>query len=334
MFVFIAIEFQSTHPLRGATMRSFIKITPFKFQSTHPLRGATPHTIYNITTDRFQSTHPLRGATCNSAAFVAEYINFNPRTPCGVRPPRPLTRNAPCAYFNPRTPCGVRRRDHGGWRCGESISIHAPLAGCDYTARSFTTANTHFNPRTPCGVRPGEFPTDGAEIPDFNPRTPCGVRRHVRGLHAHRPGISIHAPLAGCDLLSANLRGLPVVFQSMHPLRGATSAISWLCTAAAFQSTHPLRGATCSRRYNTPARRISIHAPLAGCDRCAGLLRISHSSISIHAPLAGCDGNRARRTTWFCHFNPRTPCGVRHSCNCSCYVFDAISIHAPLAGCD
>ena len=79
--------------------------------------------------------------------------------------------------------------------------------------------------------------------------------------------ISIHAPLAGCDVDSAskaqkesgyfnprtpcgvrphsrqNLIGL-TTFQSTHPLRGATTpAVSGYC-ALKFQSTHPLRGAT------------------------------------------------------------------------------------------
>ena len=33
-----------------------------------------------------------------------------------------------------------------------------------------------------------------------------------------------------------------------------------------FQSTHPLRGATCVSVDTVPGADISIHAPLAGCD--------------------------------------------------------------------
>ena len=64
------------------------------------------------------------------------------------------------------------------------------------------------------------------------------------------------------------------------------------------------------RMASRPALAISIHAPLAGCDKpmrhplIAGL-------ISIHAPLAGCD---------FSH--KKSPFTAQ------------ISIHAPLAGCD
>ena len=57
--------------------------------------------------------------------------------------------------------------------------------------------------------------------------------------------ISIHAPLAGCDL------GLPI---------NAISNIK-------FQSTHPLRGATHIIQGYVTHGWISIHAPLAGCDK-------------------------------------------------------------------
>ena len=44
---------------------------------------------------------------------------------------------------------------------------------------------------------------------------------------------------------------------------------------------------------------------------------IQFRRISIHAPLAGCD-RPARRNRQSCaHFNPRTPCGVRPSRSCS-----------------
>ena len=56
---------------------------------------------------------------------------------------------------------------------------------------------------------------------------------------------------------------------------------------------------------------ISIHAPLAGCDR-LGYNRRFRTPISIHAPLAGCDVARCRRGACQTYFNPRTPCGVRH----------------------
>ena len=57
-----------------------------------------------------------------------------------------------------------------------SISIHAPLAGCDVDSHELSSLYAY-----------------------FNPRTPCGVRLAVHGLTLVPENISIHAPLAGCD---------------------------------------------------------------------------------------------------------------------------------------
>ena len=126
---------------------------------------------------------------------------------------------------------------------------------------------------------------------------------------------------------------LHIIFQSTHPLRGATAfpaSRSFPGTdfnprtpcgvrlrllglgpeIKRFQSTHPLRGATWSRASCARTMKISIHAPLAGCDHLRRFCLKLHR-ISIHAPLAGCDAARYRR------FRGRW-----------------ISIHAPLAGCD
>ena len=80
-----------------------------RFQSTHPVRGATVY--YNdidIATG-FQSTHPVRGATLRKAYTIMTIIYFNPRTPCGVRLYSVYRVMWGNYNFNPRTPCGVRR---------------------------------------------------------------------------------------------------------------------------------------------------------------------------------------------------------------------------------
>ena len=102
-------KFQSTHPLRGATCRLLSSRLSILFQSTHPLRGATSLAgLKDLVVKVFQSTHPLRGATIsvlfscfsmiisihaplagcdhNAASLFFIRQNFNPRTPCGVRP--------------------------------------------------------------------------------------------------------------------------------------------------------------------------------------------------------------------------------------------------------
>ena len=193
-----------------------------QFQSTHPLRGATTLLIVLAVYAEFQSTHPLRGAT------------------------KPVIKP----------------------RLGGEISIHAPLAGCD--------------------TRLLLFPTPAA--------------------------ISIHAPLAGCDPLICRKIWGEFLFQSTHPLRGATGKPIRAKKYTQFQSTHPLRGATGYGRSRLGRRNISIHAPLAGCDD-VGRNDESQHPISIHAPLAGCDYKKDPRRYSQRYFNPRTPCGVRPNRN-------------------
>ena len=168
--------------------------------------------------------------------------------------------------------------------------------------------------------------------------------------------ISIHAPLAGCDQ-GFMYRGVDaVIFQSTHPLRGATT-LNLLSRRVVTISIHaPLAGCDptawprpgwisyfnprtpCGvRRRLRRAYRdlwpISIHAPLAGCDALE-TNAAAQGDISIHAPLAGCDHFEDRFSPDRCHFNPRTPCGVRPALVTVLSAMTGISIHAPLAGCD
>ena len=234
--------------------------------------------------------------------------DFNPRTPCGVR--RRFRRSA-CVHvdFNPRTPCGVRRwtviiRPHL-----LPISIHAPLAGCDARPLDADSPRMYFNPRTPCGVRPRPFRQPAISL-YFNPRTPCGVRHREVVLRQDAINISIHAPLAGCDGHSGIRALLLRHFNPRTPCGVRLKRHGSNHDIYTFQSTHPLRGATSYRHRRPHVRRISIHAPLAGCDYDAGCGRDGRA-ISIHAPLAGCDRSTGLRFPVELNFNPRTPCGVR-----------------------
>ena len=101
------------------------------------------------------SIHALL-AECDQIKDIGDFfkVNFNPRTPCGVRLGFADGTPIEMGNFNPRTPCGVRRVRtdiRAGWY---QISIHALLAECDIFKFVLKNAKTHFNPRTPCGVRP------------------------------------------------------------------------------------------------------------------------------------------------------------------------------------
>ena len=81
-----------------------------------------------------------------------------------------------------------------------------------------------------------------------------------------------------------------MVFQSTHPVRGATTAAEYVAQREAiFQSTHPVRGATVPPRGDRGCPSISIHAPREGCDLSEQCAVVLDQVISIHAPREGCD---------------------------------------------
>ena len=80
---------------------------------------------------KFQSTRPSRGATFFSREQIFDVCIFQ-----STRPSRGATETVSVArvhadHFNPRAPRGARRLAENRVGHGESISIHAPLAGRD-----------------------------------------------------------------------------------------------------------------------------------------------------------------------------------------------------------
>ena len=145
--------FQSTHPLRGATVPSRL-IEHFVGISIHaPLAGCDPGQYHDSPREgNFNPRTPCGVRPQPKQARDPVSTHFNPRTPCGVRPDR-QRQGRRLVYFNPRTPCGVRCDHYERQRgCGD-ISIHAPLAGCDALLSVLQREDGYFNPRTPCGVR-------------------------------------------------------------------------------------------------------------------------------------------------------------------------------------
>ena len=276
----------------------------------YPLVGRLDRNRRTLGLVRISIHAPLAGCDAGRGRFCRRREDFNPRTPCGVRQ---FCQCRQRVYVSISIHAPLAGCDDGDFRvgffldgisihaplagCDEcdsqqryerlQISIHAPLAGCDSLMPLQRPFYSHFNPRTPCGVRPSfsRFLRPGTH---FNPRTPCGVRHYLLG-------------------------------------RSADHEI--------FQSTHPLRGATRLPRLLRRGRIISIHAPLAGCDA-RGQDHLHGRRISIHAPLAGCDPRGSSPVQAARYFNPRTPCGVRPLEDWRQAASWSISIHAPLAGCD
>ena len=83
----LSLEFQSTHPARGATQSPGARNTPRKISIHAPREG------------------------CDSSQSLPERArhDFNPRTPRGVRQ-APVVPGQTAYHFNPRTPRGVRQQ--------------------------------------------------------------------------------------------------------------------------------------------------------------------------------------------------------------------------------
>ena len=168
------------------------------FQSTHLLRGATPRPGLPSAYDRFQSTHLLRGATSSVELVSSRRAYFNPRTSCEVRRGL-ITLLVPLIAFQSThllrgaTLLRIAGRQH---RC---ISIHAPLARCDRCDQQVLYRHIDFNPRTSCEVRhPSGYRHRYTKIFQSTHLLRGATQRQCE--RCRRQKISIHAPLARCDL--------------------------------------------------------------------------------------------------------------------------------------
>ncbi|EFT83506.1 hypothetical protein HMPREF0620_0511 [Parascardovia denticolens DSM 10105 = JCM 12538] len=78
-------RFQSTLPLRGATIVDSGHSSSSSFQSTLPLRGATHQYQLGKDGDKISIHAPLAGSDGPAGWASAGWWYFNPRSPCGER---------------------------------------------------------------------------------------------------------------------------------------------------------------------------------------------------------------------------------------------------------
>ena len=325
--------FQPTRPLRGATRLRQLPPMTHRFQPTRPLRGATDHCPHYAEDIAFQPTRPLRGATAGFPLVGHAGQYFNPRAPCGARPPPTRTAGGR-RNFNPRAPCGARPKhikQEGNLRrfqptrplrgatistllcaaAAKKISTHAPLAGRDSVAAGLPEQRENFNPRAPCGARPKHIKQEG-NLRRFQPTRPLrGATISTLLCAAAAKKISTHAPLAGRDSVAAGLPEQRENFNPRAPCGARPNPDLVVGAFILFQPTRPLRGATRS------TSRIE-----------------NFTEISTHAPLAGRDGEVVPSLQARMDFNPRAPCGARQYLEGHNYGRTNISTHAPLAGRD
>ena len=123
--------------------------------------------------------------------------------------------------------------------------------------------------------------------------------------------ISIHAPRVGCDLLTTVFSRLSALFQSTHPVRGATDAFANVMERVFdFNPRTPCGVRLAGHFFIPPEHNFNPRTPcgvrpaylcklygidpfqsthpVRGATRCE-YWQVVESSISIHAPRAGCD---------------------------------------------
>ena len=100
------------------------------FQSTLPLRGATVSNVLLMASLSFQSTLLLGGATNHPILRSLPFSDFNPRSPCGERLCKAGGKGI-CAQFQSTLPLRGATPGKMTYKVVRDISIHAPLAGSD-----------------------------------------------------------------------------------------------------------------------------------------------------------------------------------------------------------
>ena len=198
-------------------------------------------TIYNA----FQSTCPLRGTTTFCDHLDGECVSFQSTCPLRgtTKSMRPIS--SALAYFNPRAPCGARPPIRAINPDGLPISIHVPLAGHDPFLRISCRIRRRFQSTCPLRGTTKNQPADGVQISDFNPRAPCGARPgSADGIDRSRGTISIHVPLAGHDRLTTTSAAHLCNFNPRAPCGARPCSPFFASVDSLFQSTCPLRGTT------------------------------------------------------------------------------------------
>ena len=182
--------------MRGATTPPSQRKRPGGFQSTLPMRGATLKHWYDYTEIPISIHAPHAGSDEVDVARGGVYI-------ISIHAPHAGSDLDKTAYqslglISIHAPHAGSDNEQLQATCDGQISIHAPHAGSDYTHMCYHIVTGNFNPRSPCGERPGNniirfktiifqstLPMRGAtpcnasgqcRRRDFNPRSPCGER--------------------------------------------------------------------------------------------------------------------------------------------------------------
>ena len=145
-------------PREGCDRVSPVPIVyPVQFQSTHPARGATSEGTPSIVVGWYFNPRTPRGVRRAGGSGCPAEGYFNPRTPRGVRLD-PLYLMFEGDLFQSTHPARGATLGLSLQTSNILISIHAPREGCDLSGSIGVSSWVNFNPRTPRGVRQQTLP--------------------------------------------------------------------------------------------------------------------------------------------------------------------------------
>ena len=198
----LALRFQSTRPVWGATVAKMPHTNSGIFQSTRPVWGATDRPKVSLPDRQFQSTRPVWGATFDGQDMEL-FSGISIHAPRVGRDVRRIPHFRRLVYFNPRAPCGARRQClaykhrvyefqstrpvwgatcfRGSEKHDDLISIHAPRVGRDAVQLAAGVCVLTISIHAPRVGRDFNSTAFLAWAKHFNPRAPCGARRCYDG---------------------------------------------------------------------------------------------------------------------------------------------------------
>ena len=173
----IRYPFQSTHPSWGATLSSNFCRHVFNDFNPRTHRGVRPCRLISAVMYSMISIHaPIVGCDAPNATGALFLDYFNPRTYRGVRHySYPLT--VQLVLFQSTHPSWGATKIPSVERWNPTISIHAPIVGCDSAEDVTITPSYFISIHAPIVGCDSTIDYERRTYQYFNPRTHRGVRR-------------------------------------------------------------------------------------------------------------------------------------------------------------
>ena len=213
-----------------------------RFQSTRPVRGATRGGEAVVGLRRVSIHAPRAGRDrLGGRGILAPIVSIH--APRAGRDGLGGAGGGGCGGFNPRAPCGARRGDMRPQVPLAPFQSTRPVRGATCRPSWRRWRRRCFNPRAPCGARPAIY-GEANLLSAFQSTRP--VRGATVGFdrEAGVVGVSIHAPRAGRDLRSPLIVGGRGGFNPRAPCGARQRPNAARTARTPFQSTRPVRGAT------------------------------------------------------------------------------------------